>query len=269
MKALTDDTSLALQRMSELSSCLLKSGYPDGLVNSAVANAMKLSTVELRKPKHKSTDERILTFVHTFDPAHPDLFWKIKNLVSRLFTSAESRPIFEDTRIIDSRREPSNLMGLLQHSRFDESRGAAWENGVTKCGIRNCKLCSEIMETDQVFFKNDGCSIRINAKMDCTVKNVVYALFCGGCAHSYIGETVCLRERANSHRANSYYQDSAVMEVSRHLYGCGQGFKICPIVKVREECKILRLVIEDGMIKLLKPDLNTDQRNLLHLRIVE
>ena len=105
--------------------------------------------------------------------------------------------------------------------------------------------------------------------MDCTVRNVIYALFCGGCAQSYIGETVCLRERANSHRSMSYYQDSAVMEVSRHFYRCKQGFKICPIVKVREECKIMRLVIEDWMIKLLKPDLNTDQRNLLHLQIVE
>ena len=102
--------------------------------------------------------------------------------------------------------------------------------------------------------------------MDCTVRNVVYALFCGGCAQSYIGETVCLRERTNSHRSNSKSEDKAVMEVSKHLVKCGQGFKICPIVKVKEECKILRLVIEDRLIKLLKPDLNADRRNLLHLQ---
>lgn len=269
VKALTDDTSLARQQMSELSSSLLAGGYPEGLVNSAVTNAMGLSTVELRKPKHKPTDDSVIAFVHTYDPAHSDLLGKIKNLVSRLYTSTECRPIFEGTRIIDSRRQPSNILRLLQHSRFDESRGAAWDTGVNKCGAPNCKLCSEIIEADKVFFSNAGCSFRINAKMDCTARNVIYALFCGGCAQSYIGETVCLRDRANAHRSNSYSESRAVMEVSRHLYKCGQGFKIIPIVKVKEDCKILRLVIEDGLIKLLKPDLNADQRNLLHLRILE
>ena len=55
------------------------------------------------------------------------------------------------------------------------------------------------------------------------------------------------------------------MEVSKHLLICNKGFKICPIYKIKEECKILRLVIEDNLIKLLKPDLNADRRNLLHL----
>ena len=59
------------------------------------------------------------------------------------------------------------------------------------------------------------------------------------------------------------------MEVSRHIYECGKGFTICPIMKVKEDCKILRLVLEDGLIKLLKPDLNADTRNLLHLKVLD
>ena len=101
--------------------------------------------------------------------------------------------------------------------------------------------------------------------MDCTARNVVYALFCGGCDKYYIGETVNLRNRASSHRSNSKAEDRAVMEVSKHLLICNKGFEICPIYKIKEECKILRLVIEDNLIKLLKPDLNADRRNLLHL----
>ena len=57
------------------------------------------------------------------------------------------------------------------------------------------------------------------------------------------------------------------MEVSRHLLLCKKGFKICPISKIKQDCKILRLVVEDSLIKLLKPDLNTDSRNLLHLQL--
>ena len=239
-----------------------------GLINSAVQGAMMLSTEECESSKN--TDEDIITFVHTFDPSHPDLLWRVKNLVSRIFTSEECKHIFGNTKIIDSRREPSSLFRLLQHSRFDESGSAYSQWGVTRCGSPHCtQLCAEIMETDSIFFSNAGFSFRIKAKMDCNVRNVIYALFCGGCAQSYIGETVCLRDRANSHRSNSKCEDNAVMEVSRHLYECGRGFKICPIVKVKEDCKILRLVIEDGLIKLLKPDLNTDTRNLLHLKVLD
>ena len=267
VRALTDEDDMALQQMSELSARLLRAGYPEGLINSAVQGAMMLSSADLLKDKRNDGD--IIAFVHTFDPSHPDLLWRIRGLVSRIFTSVECEPIFGSTKIIDSRRESLNLKCLLQHSRFDESGGTARKNGVTRCGSRNCQLCHEIMETDSVHFSKVGFSFRINAQMDCNVRNVIYALFCRGCAQSYVGETVCLRDRTNAHRSNSKSEDGAVMEVSRHLHECGQGFNICPIVKVKEDCKILRLVIEADLIKLLKPDLNTDKRSLLHLKVLE
>ena len=97
------------------------------------------------------------------------------------------------------------------------------------------------------------------------MRNVIYALFCNNCGKSYIGESVNFRPRMNGHRNKSSGAVYANVEVSRHFVHCGQGFKSCPIFKVREESKIARLVIEDKLIKLLKPDLNTDTRNLLHL----
>lgn len=271
VRALTDDDDLALVQMSELKSKFKLGNYPQGLVNSAVQNAMMLSPLELRMQEKHAKDDDIITFVHTFDPAHPELIWKIRSLVSRLYMSVDTMQIFGDTKIIDSRREPSNLLRIFQHSRFDESGSAARIKGVSKCNMPRCKLCEDIIETDSIFFNNLGCNFRIDAQMDCTVRNVVYALFCGGCAQSYVGETVCLRDRATSHRSNSKVDPTedtsrVVAEVSKHLHECGQGFKICPIVKVKDECKILRLFIEDQLIKLLKPDLNADRRNLLHLQ---
>ena len=52
------------------------------------------------------------------------------------------------------------------------------------------------------------------------------------------------------------------------LCKCGEGFWRCPIYKVKQESKIARLVMEDKLIKKLKPDLNRDQRNLLHLTTI-
>ena len=101
--------------------------------------------------------------------------------------------------------------------------------------------------------------------MNCTVRNLVYVIQCKKCGYTYIGETVNFRRRMSSHKSNSDKAD-AVMEVNRHLYACGKGFWKCPIFKVKEENKISRLVSEDKLVKLLKPDLNRDQRNLLHLQ---
>ena len=225
--------------------------------------------MELRNRQKWSNDDKAIAFVHTFDPIYPDLLKKIRELISPIYTHLECLDVFGNTKIIDSRREPSNLLRLLQRSRFDETGSAANVKGVTKCKTSQCKCCNDIIETDKVFFRNVGFYLRIGAKMDCTVRNVIYALFCNGCGQSYIGETVCFRDRVNSHRSNSKQEDRAVMEVSRHLLECDQGFKICPIIKVKEDCKILRLLIEDSLVKLLKPDLNAPRRNILHLKAMD
>ena len=266
IKALTDDDHLSQCKMEELSSKLKASGYPEGLIHSAVERARGLSTLELRKTRTKSNDDNFITFVHTYDPAYPGLLEGIKNITSRLFTSRECKPIFGETKIIDSRREPMSLKRLFQHSKFDGSGMTVNNNGVSKCGLPNCKLCFDIIEGNEILFSKTGKIFRIKSNMNCTARNVVYALFCSGCDQFYIGETVCLRDRTNTHRSNSKYE-GAGMEVSKHLFRCGQGFKICPILKVSDECKIARLVKEDLLIKLLKPDLNADRRNLLHLQL--
>ena len=268
VKALTDDPDLAANQLDILSKRLIKANYPIGLVRSAVQNAMALSTSDLRKPKKFDEVDSVLPFVHTYDPSCPNLFNEIKNITSRLFTSLECKHIFGDTRIIASRREPLSVLRQLQHSRFVEAGITGMEKTVKKCGMLNCATCPQILQTNSIFFKNAGFNFHVNAKMDCTVRNVVYALFCDGCQKYYVGETVCLRNRASAHRSNSKVEERAVMEVSKHVLKCGKGFKICPIYKVKEECKISRLVVEENLIKLLKPDLNADQRNLLHLKIL-
>ena len=269
IRALTDDDILAHSKMTELSAMLREGGYPEGMIKSAVKRAMCSTPLDLRSnQKSVSNDENILPFVHTFDPAYPGLLQGVKSIISRLFTSLELKDIFGPLRIIDSRREPKNLLRIFQRSRFDELRPSSISGGVTKCGSKNCKLCTCILEVDSVLFSNSGIEFKIKSKMDCTTRNVVYALFCNLCKQSYIGETVCLRDRVNSHRTNSKSLDRAAQQVSRHFLHCSSGFKVCPILKVNQECKIARLVKEDNLVKLLKPDLNADERNLLHLNIV-
>ena len=103
--------------------------------------------------------------------------------------------------------------------------------------------------------------------MNCLARNVIYYIICTKCKEDYVGETVNLRDRNNSHRSCSKDENHAVMEVSRHILKCGEGYKICPILKVKQDCEITRLVKEDAIIKLAQPSLNRDTRNLLHLHL--
>ena len=159
-----------------------------------------------------------------------------------------------------------SLSSQLQHSRF-EDRTTLLGASVTKCNRSGCKCCQDILEVSSLYFPNSNINFSIKTKMDCTVRNLIYVLFCKKCSYSYIGETVNFRGRMSQHRSNSSSWGSASMEVSRHLYRCSQGFWASPLFKVKEENKISRLVKEDKLIKLLKPDLNRDERNLLHLQV--
>ena len=153
---------------------------------------------------------------------------------------------------------------ILQNSRFDDPNVPVDKAGSRKCGL-DCVLCRDILVVDSFYFRNSGIDFNIKAHMDCNSRNLIYVIQCKGCGQTYIGETVNLKQRMSKHRTQSSSLMNASQEVSRHLCVCGKGFSVCPIFKVKRESKIARLVHEDKLIKLLKPDLNRDQRNILQL----
>ena len=261
---LPDDKTVQ-SKHRELQAKLERCGYPRGLVATAINSAMSLDKELLRVVKDKEPTSNDIAFVHTFDPGFPELFPRILGFASRLSNSRELKPIFGGTKVINSQREPSSLGHMLQHSRYEDSSVAVSDWGVKKCGHRGCGCCEDILEIKSYYFPNSGITYEIRAAMDCTVRNVIYCLQCKACSHTYIGETVNFRRRMSRHKSDSASMIHAAMEVSKHLCRCGMGFWRFPLFKVKEENKITRLVIEDKLVELLKPDLNRDQRNLLHL----
>ena len=264
VRALTDDDNTVQDKLRALNGRLSRCGYPQGIVSTAFKSALALRKDDLRKSKSEDENKYVLPFVHQYDPTLPQIFSRIKELTSRLFSSRELKPIFGNYRLIDSQREPLSIGSLLQHSKFDSSLTIS-SGGVTKCGIRGCACCEDILEVSSFYFENSGINFNINFKMNCTVRNVIYMIQCKKCNQTYIGETINFRTRMSGHKSKS--GPDAIQEVNSHLYECGKGFWKLPIFKVNEESKISRLVIEDKLIKKLKPDLNRDQRDLLHLSI--
>ena len=268
VKALTDDPDIAETKMCELAIKLETSGYPTNTINLAIHKAMQLTTQELLVKQPKSNKENAITFVNTYDPYYPSLFAKVNSYFQKLKKDPETEKMFEHSFVINSQTNAKSLKRIFQHSQFDFSeRESPIPRGVSKCGAPRCKTCENILEVDSVYFKNTGMTFSIRASMNCLVRNVIYYIICTKCKEDYIGETTNLRNRNTAHRNNSKDESRAVMEVSRHIFCCGEGYKICPILKVKEDCKITRLVKEDAVIKKSKPSLNRDKRNLLHLNV--
>ena len=267
-KALTDDPKIALEKMQELAAKLDQGGYPDDTINQAIYQAMQLDTQKLLLKKPKKQEDNVITFVHTYDPFYPTLFAEIHSHFEKLQKNFETKPAFEHTKMLNSLTNAKNLWRLFHHSKFDFSGNTApIPRGVSKCGATRCKTCDDILEVDSVYFKNTGVTFKIKTPMNCLARNVIYYIICTKCKEDYVGETVNLRDRNNSHRSCSKDENRAVMEVSRHILKCGEGYKICPILKVKQDCEITRLVKEDAIIKLAQPSLNRDTRNLLHLHL--
>ena len=140
VRALTDSDDTVRLKLEALQAKLERCGYPQGLVATACECAKTLNVKDLRTLKHKETTSNEVAFVHTYDPGLPQLFPLIQGFTSRLYTSRELKPIFGETRIINSQREPSNLVHLLQHSRFEDSTVKVNGTGIKKYGIIGCSV---------------------------------------------------------------------------------------------------------------------------------
>ena len=267
VKRLTDDNEMVKQKLNELSDRLIRCGYPKGVVNTAVSQALSDKNKEVRKDSSPKDQKEVIPFVHIYDPSLPQLFTMIKELTARLFTDKNLKPIFQKYEIINSQREPMSLGRQLQHSRFESQNLKTNIPMVSKCNQKSCILCNDILEVRSLYFANADKDFEIKTQMDCNTRNVVYCVRCKKCDQTYIGETVDFRARMTKHRTDSGSWVNASQEVSRHLFRCGQGFWAIPIFKVKEDNKISRLVKEDQLIKMLKPDLNRDERSLLHLQV--
>ena len=168
----------------ELKAKLERCGYPPGLVATAMSSAMSLNKDELRVVKDKKPTNDVIAFVHTFDPGLPQLFPLIQGFTSSLFTSRELKPIFGDTRIINSQREPASLGRMLQHSKYEGSSVANNASGVKKCGMLGCGCCEDILEVKSFYFRNSGITFDIKTPMNCTVRNLIYVIQCKDCGDS-------------------------------------------------------------------------------------
>ena len=74
--------------MKDLKRTLTRQGYPPKLIDASINEAKKIPKQQLRQQKLRNEDnERLPTFVSTYNPRNPDIFKVIKGTLPLLNAS--------------------------------------------------------------------------------------------------------------------------------------------------------------------------------------
>lgn len=240
------------QKLEQLLETLTDLGYPTEVVRNGISRAKKIPQTELRKTKEKK-DENILSFVSTNNPSNPNIFNTIRTSIDQVRGSLRLKKVLENTKLIHSKKQPSNLGRLLCKSKYVNKD----KLGVRKCG-KNCVCCNYLMEIKEYKFLNLNSTFVINSNFNCNSSNLIYAIICPGCNEEYIGQTSrTLKERLILYRQHINHPEYQTAYIEQHLRDCGKGrLLIFPILQVKQNDVIVRETIESKFIAKIKPRLN-------------
>ena len=129
----------------------------------------------------------------------------------------------EETKIINSMRQPPNLKQQLVKSKFTNRT----EGIVSKCGGKRCTTCEQMIVGSSFHFKSSNYPFKVKHNMDCNSKFILYVLMCAGGRENYIGETETkLLERMTLHRRHIRDSKYCILRANAHIAQCTQNKEI-------------------------------------------
>ena len=112
--------------------------------------------------------------------------------------STRCKDVFNNTTFVNSKRQNQALKSILVRASFQNSK--LHKPTISKCGKSRCGCCNNNLEQSSLYFQNAD-KFEIKTNMNCSSQNLIYALICGNCKKTYIGETGgVLRYRVRVHR---------------------------------------------------------------------
>ena len=91
------------------------------VAQKVIEKALATPQEQLRSKKLKKKDD-ILQFISTYNPNNPNVFLKVREIYTNLQTSKTLGKIFAKHKLIDRKKQPSNLKRLLCSSNFSTNK---------------------------------------------------------------------------------------------------------------------------------------------------
>ena len=179
-------------RCVEYKGYLKSQGYNADLVNKQFDRALSIERSELLK-KNVKPDKKAFPLVVDYNPILPDIRKIIQKHVHLLRSSPELLEIFPSKSIFPAYRRTKNLKDILAPSKFcgdsGVNRAEKETGGCFKCSSR-CDLCKNFLIQDTKFKSSStGRTYKIDQKLSCSSKNVVYLASCKKFHLQYVGST--------------------------------------------------------------------------------
>ena len=241
-------------RLDELYHTLRQRGYPPSLINQGIKLASQAPQEDLRNPPPKSK-EQPLAFISTHNKNNPDVFPAIYRNTQLLKNNDGLKKLLENTKIINSKRQPHNLKKILTSAYF----GSTPQQGTNKCNKSRCELCDILIESKSFKFNNSPKPFKIKRNLNCDSTNVIYVIKCSNCSDEYIGCSKSLRNRTALHKNHIKSDKNRKLFVSKHIFECGKEFKIIPIYQNHNYQTLL--IKEKDFISKYMPKLNRTENS--------
>ena len=151
-----------------------------------ISKALALSKESLFSCKKKE-ENKIIPFVHTYNPNNPNMFQIIHDSLPVIRNDSLLKTAFKDTKLLSSKWQSRNLKQILTKAAFFSKKRLT--GGVKICGNKRCKTCPHFNETDQINLGPKQTEFHIRFPFTCHTKNLIYCITCQGCKKQCIGET--------------------------------------------------------------------------------
>ena len=147
---------------------------------------------------------------------------QVQRYVNELSKDEDLKEIFDNNKVILSKRQPKNLLRHLTNAKFSNETNII-ENGVHKCKRKNCKICEMYLQEDKEFELSSGKTWKVKNVVTCKAKNVIYYITCNRCQGktTYIGKTVDLKSRTNVHITGCRHGNGP-NKFDNHVYSCNK-----------------------------------------------
>ena len=208
------------KRCTEYKGYLKSQGYNANLVDKQFDKALNVERPELLK-KNVKPDKKVFPLVLDYNPILPDIQRIIRKHVHLLNSSPELLEIFPPKSIIPAYRRTKNLKDILAPSKFCVNKGFGREHseagGCFKCSSK-CDLCKNFLIEDTSFKSfATGRTYKINQRLTCSSRYVVYLASCNKCKLQYVGSTSTeFKVRFRNHKS-SMLNNKKTCELAVHF----------------------------------------------------
>ena len=171
--------------------------------------------------KNVKPDKKVFPLVLDYNPILPDIQRIIRKHVHLLNSSPELLEIFPPKSIIPAYRRTKNLKDILAPSKFCVNKGFGREHseagGCFKCSSK-CDLCKNFLIEDTSFKSfATGRTYKINQRLTCSSRYVVYLASCNKCKLQYVGSTSTeFKVRFRNHKS-SMLNNKKTCELAVHF----------------------------------------------------